>query len=304
MPRHFLRDDDLTPGRAARPGARPGRPGQGRPVRATPAGRPAAGRGDLRQAVPAHPGLVRGRHRRAGRPPAGHRRAGTHFGRGETIEDAARVLSRLRARDRLAHLRPGPDRQAAGRRRRRAGGQRADRRLPPLPAAGRPADRPRAARRLAGRHPGLRRRRGQQHGPLLPAGRRDRRHARAGRRRRRATTPTRPSSPGPPRSPPAPAARSSVTARPGRGGRAAPTWWPPTPGRRWARRTTAPDRTSPVPAVPGQRRAARRRPRPARSCCTACPPPRRGDHRRGDRRPAAARSATRPRTGCTRRRRC
>ena len=44
-------------------------------------------------------------------------------------------------RHRLAHLRAGPAR-GDGRVRRRAGDQRADRRLPPVPGAGRPADRP------------------------------------------------------------------------------------------------------------------------------------------------------------------
>ena len=46
---------------------------------------------------------------------------------------------------RLADVRPGPAR-GDGRARRRAGGQRADRRLPPLPDPRRPADHPRAAR--------------------------------------------------------------------------------------------------------------------------------------------------------------
>ena len=92
----------------------------------------------------------------------------THFGRGETLGDAARVLSRYVAAIVHAHLRRRPDRRA-GRRRDRAGGQRAHRRLPPVPAPRRPADRPGAARRHRRADAGLRRRRGQQHGPLVPA---------------------------------------------------------------------------------------------------------------------------------------
>ena len=59
------------PGRAGR-GARPGAGHEGRPVRVSAAGRAAGGGGAVRQAEPAHPALVRGGHRRAGRP-ADHR---------------------------------------------------------------------------------------------------------------------------------------------------------------------------------------------------------------------------------------
>ena len=81
---------------------------------------------------------------------------------------------------------------------RRPGRQRADRRVPPLPAARRPADRPRAQGdagrpdRSAYVGDGA-----EQHGALLPARRRHRRDARADRRPRRATSPTRRSSPTP-----------------------------------------------------------------------------------------------------------
>ena len=103
--RHFLRDDDLTPGRAG-PGARPRGRAQARAVRRQAARRPAHGRDDLRQADAAHPGVVRRRHRRARRlPDAGRRRARRHR--------RARVRARRRpgARppgvgDRVAHLRP------------------------------------------------------------------------------------------------------------------------------------------------------------------------------------------------------
>ena len=67
------------------------------------------------------------------------------LGRGETIDDTARVLSRYvdaivwRTSDRGAH--PGD-----GRRRDGAGGQRADRRVPPVPGPRRPADDRRAPR--------------------------------------------------------------------------------------------------------------------------------------------------------------
>ncbi len=53
--------------------------------------------------------------------------ASTQLGRGETIEDTARVLQPLRQRDRAAHVRPGADR-GPGRGEHRAGGQRAHRR--------------------------------------------------------------------------------------------------------------------------------------------------------------------------------
>ena len=73
MTRHFLRDDDLSPARAGgRARARP--EAQGQPVRRAPARRPAHGRGALRQADAAHPGVVRVGHRRARRLPDDHRR--------------------------------------------------------------------------------------------------------------------------------------------------------------------------------------------------------------------------------------
>ena len=126
-------------GRAGR-GARPGRRDEDRPVRLPAAGRAARGRRALRQAVDPHPGLVRGRHRRARRPPADHRRA-DHPARPGRADRGHRPGAGPPGRgDRLAHLRPGPDRGAwprpAG-----AGGQRADRRVPPLPDPRRPADR-------------------------------------------------------------------------------------------------------------------------------------------------------------------
>ena len=89
--------------------------------------------------------------------------------------------------------------------------------------------------------------------------------------------------------------RSSPTRRPRSTAR---TCWSPTPGRRWARRTTA---------GTGWRRFARTRSTPTcwrapprtRSCCTACP---RTAARRSPTRCSTgprARSGTRRRTGCT-----
>ena len=76
----------------------------------------------------------------------------THIGRGETIEDTARVLTRQVAA--IAWRTFGQDRLGrAGVRQRRSGDQRADRRVPPLPGPRRPADdpRPRAAACAASR---------------------------------------------------------------------------------------------------------------------------------------------------------
>nr|WP_284287392.1 ornithine carbamoyltransferase [Angustibacter aerolatus] len=94
MPRHFLRDDDLAPDEPGR-GARPRRPGARGAVLAAPAGRPALRGRAVRQAVDAHPGLVRCRHRAGS---AGTRWSSTpaprRLGRGEPAEDTIRVLDR------------------------------------------------------------------------------------------------------------------------------------------------------------------------------------------------------------------
>ena len=204
----------------------------------------------------------------------------THFGRGETLADAARVLSRYVERDRDADLRRRTDR-GGGLGRDRAGGQRADRRLPPVPGPGRPADRARA--------PGRHRRAGSS--PTSAT--------------RRTTWPTRICSaarspactygwPGRPAHQPDPAivaaaARiaagtgGSVTVleRSDRGGQRRRRHRHrhldvDGPGGRRARPAHA------VPAVPGQRRAAG--PGQAARDRAALPAgaPRRGDHRRGD----------------------
>ena len=99
------------------------------------------------------------------------------MGSRESVEDVARVLGRQSSAI-VWRTADQADLDDDGRLRRRARRQRADRRLPPLPAAGRPADRPGAPRR-AGRCPGgVRRRRRLQHGQLLGARGRHRRHAR------------------------------------------------------------------------------------------------------------------------------
>ena len=236
------------------------------------AGRAALGGRALRQAEPADPGLVRGRHRRAGR-------ASDHRGHPDHPLRPGRDAGRrrpgavpLRQRDRHADLRRRPARRGGGRRH-RAGGQRAHRRLPPVPGPGRPADR--AGARWAAR-PGARsptsatRANNMAHSYLLggatagmhvrvagPAGASARPGHRGGGR---------------PRSPRGTGGSVAVARRPGRrpcrrGRRASP----PTPGPRWARRATG---------WTGTRRSCRTRstprcwPRPSRtrSCCTACRP--------------------------------
>ena len=139
----------------------------------------------------------------------------THFGRGESIEDAARVLDRQVAADRVADLRAGPPR-GAGRRLGRAGDQRAHRSVPPLPGPRRPADDPGPLRLASRPRAGLPGRRLEQHVTVVPARRGDRRDAGAHRRRPGPSSPTRRSSPRPRGSPSRPAARwsSAPTPRP------------------------------------------------------------------------------------------
>ena len=113
--RHFLRDDDLSPGRAGR-GARPGRRLKAAPYDAharSPG--PRDGRDDLRQADPAHPGVVRRRHRRARRLPDARRR-------------------RPRRGSACASRSPTPPGCSAGRSRRSSGGPSAQARLEEMAA--------------------------------------------------------------------------------------------------------------------------------------------------------------------------
>ena len=97
---------------------------------------------------------------------------------------------------------------------------------------------------------------------------------------------------------------STLIERSGRGRRAAPTRSTPTCGRRWARKTRPTTRARDLRAVPGERRADGRAPGRTRSSCTACrrtaatkSPTRSSTRRRRS-------SSIRPRTACTRRRRC
>ena len=84
-------------------------------------------------------------------------------------------------------------------------------------------------------------------------------------------------------------------------GAPARTSWPPTCGRRWGRSRTGPGR-SPW-SRSGWTRPGWLRPHPAPGCCTACPTAAwRSPARSWTARPAWP--GTRPRTGCTRRRRC
>ena len=111
MTRHFLRDDDLSAAEQAHvleraialkadPFARPGR---------WPARGPSPcifDKPSTRTRVSFATGVAAPR-----RLPAGHRRRPTRqIGHGEPIADTARVLEPPVRRDRLAHLRPGPDR--------------------------------------------------------------------------------------------------------------------------------------------------------------------------------------------------
>ena len=200
-------------------------------------------------------------HRRRPQPPTRPGRDDRRHRPGAVRATSTRSCCAPSAQERL---------DADGRRRDGAGGQRADRRVPPLPGARRPADLVERTGTLAGLHADLPRRRRQQHGALAAARRRHRRHARPDRR------------PGRLRARPEIARRrppqrgretgGSVTRhrRPARGGRRrrrgrhrhldldGPGERRPRPGR-------------PVPAVPGQRRAAGPRRRRTRSCCTACP---------------------------------
>ena len=112
-------------------------------VRREAAGRSPHGGRALRQADPAHAGVLRLGHRRARRVPDDHRRVAG-------ADRRARVGLRHRSRarspglaDRLAHPRAGAPR-GDGRARRRTRRQRAHRRVPPLPGPRRPAHRSRS----------------------------------------------------------------------------------------------------------------------------------------------------------------
>ena len=246
-------------------------------------------RARLRAAVDAHAHVVRGRDRRARRPPDGAapRRAAAH---------ARRVGARHRARalaprrgDRPAH-RVGGDARRAGRARDRARRQHALARPPPVPGARRPAH---AAR-------GVRRRSPAAGSPTSATATTSRARSRSSAR-----------SPASRSRSPRPTATSSRTAR------ARALTDDPAAGRRRRRRALhrrlglderrrgdgrrAPRRAR---ARTGSTTRCSTAPRPARSRCTACP---RTRARRSPPRcstASASGSGTRPRTAATRRRRC
>ena len=116
MTRHFLRDDDLTPGRA---GAVLDLAAalKADPFGSPAAGRPALGGGALRQASPRTRLSFEAGIAQLGGHPIIVDAPAHHFGRGETIADAAPGAVPLRRRDRLADLRRRPARRAGRRRR-------------------------------------------------------------------------------------------------------------------------------------------------------------------------------------------
>ena len=170
--RHYLQFRDLTADEYALPvRARRHHQEEVQGLREAPAaGRPHAG-DDLREGVDPHPRELRGRHVPAGRQrgapdhrrqPAGPRRADRgqrqgHQPHGRPGDDP--------------HLRADQDR-ALRRAFARAGDQRPDQRVPPLPDPGRHLHLHRAPRLDHGQDGGLGRRR-QQHGQHLAAGGRD-----------------------------------------------------------------------------------------------------------------------------------
>ena len=226
---------------------------------------------------------------------------GTHAGRGETVGDLGRVLSRQVSaivwrtfgQDRLAELAQASTVPVVFA---------LTDQFHPLPDPGRPAD-----------HPGRRRRlswaftltflgdssSNMAHSYLLGG-------ATAGMHVRIC---------GPAQYAPAPAvvatavviaARTggsvSIGADPDEAAKGTPTSWPPTSGRRWARKVGAGQDRGHGPVPAGRGPAGPGRCNPAPGCCTACP---RTAARRSPRRcwtGRAAGSGTRPRTGCTHRR--
>ena len=132
----------------------PGRGGRGSLARGS------LGGADLRAALDADAGLVRGRGGGAGRDAAGAARGGdaAHARRVGRRHGPGDVALRARDRDPLGLGRAG---RRAGHLGRGAGRERAHPDVPPLPGAGRPADAARALRRSRGTEARLRRRRQQ-----------------------------------------------------------------------------------------------------------------------------------------------
>ena len=302
MTRHFLRDDDLTAAEQAEildlaVAAQEG------PLEPQAARRPADGRGHLRQVLHPHARLVRGRHRRPRRVAADHLDRQQPARRQGDARPTRRACSSAGRRDRLAHLRAGGPRRDGGRHH-GAGRQRAERRLPPVPAAGRPAHDPRAQGRAARAHARVPRRRRSQHGALV--------HARRCRPRACTCASPRPTSYAPargrrrgcrPPSPARPAARSRSTPTPNEAVAGADVivtdTWVSMGKEEEKLRTPARPRRVQGHARADDARQARRdlHPLPARRPRLRGRRPRSSTARR-------ASSGTRPRTDCTRRRRC
>ena len=292
MTRHFLRDDDLTAARAARR-ARARARAQGRPVRRTsrsPARAPWPSSSTSRRPARrcrsprASPSWAASRWSSTAQPASSAAASRSPTPRACSAARCAAIVWRTFGQDRIEQM-AAPAR--------RAGGQRAHRRVPPVPDPRRPDDRHASTRApTAGPDPRLRRRRRQQHGALLPAGRRDLAgHARAHRRTGRATCPTRRSSPAPRSSPRSTAGRSWSPRTPRTRWRA-PTSSPPTPGSRWARRPRrrrAPGRPTRSRRTPWTTPPWRSRPRRRDRAALPARLPRPGDHRDGHRRAAVGR---------------
>ena len=230
---HFLRDDDLSPGRAGRgPGAR-----RALKKAAASATKPLAGpqtvavifdKPSTRTRVSFAVGIAE-----LGGNPLIISTANSQLGGRGDPADTARVLERQVAAivwRTFARPARGDGRAAPGCR-----WSTPLRRLPPVPDPRRPADGAGAQGRPGRAHHDLPRRRRQQHGALLPARRRHRGHARADR--------------GPADYLPRPdivadaeaiAAATGgsvlVTTDAAEAAAPGPTCWSPTPGSRWARR--------------------------------------------------------------------
>ena len=213
MTRHFLRGRRPQPRRAGR-GPRPRRPAQGLAVRRAPVRRPAVGRDDLRQADAAHPGLLRRRPSPSSAAtrcwstassPASASASPSRTSPGCSAGRSSTIVWRTFAQTGLELMA-----EYAG-----------------VPVVNALTDEFHPCQLLAdlltvrehkgdaGRPDrGLRRRRRQQHGQLVAAGRRHRGHARAGRGPGGLLARPRRCSAGQPRSPRRPAARRPGTSDP------------------------------------------------------------------------------------------